>query len=93
MDAFLQFVGSTGLSTSFIGLILFLYFSLRKQEAAIRAEQIATIERLKQDIQELDAAKDKAIALVDKLRSESSDHQREISRLTAKLYKLGSDEG
>ena len=92
MDAFLQFVGSTGLSTSFIGLLLFLYFTMRKQEAAIRTEQIDTIERLKTDIQELDAARDKAIALVDKLRDESFEHQREVSRLTAKLYKLGSDE-
>lgn len=92
MDAFLQFVGTTGLSTSFIGLLLFVYFAVRKQEATVRTDQIETIERLKADIQELDAARDKAIALVDTLRDESFVHQREVSRLTAKLYKLGSDE-
>lgn len=92
MDAFLQFVGSTGLSTSLIGLLLFIYFTVRKQEAVVRADQIATIERLKVDIQELDAARDKAVALVEQLRDEKFEQQQEVARLTAKLYKLGSDE-
>lgn len=91
MDAFLQFVGSAGLSTSFIGLLLFIYFTVRKQEAVVRADQIDTIGRLKADIQELDAARDKAVALVDKLREENFERQLEVSRLMAKLYKLGSD--
>lgn len=91
MDAFLQLVGTAGLPTSFIGLLLFMYFSMRKQEATVRAEQIATIERLRAEIVELDAAKDKAVAIADKLRTDAFEKDLEIARLIGKLYRHGFD--
>lgn len=92
MEAFLQLVGSAGLPTSFIGLMLFLYFTVRKQEATVRAEQIATIERLRADVVELEAAKDKAEAIAERLRGDMLDKDREIARLVGKLFRLGSDD-
>lgn len=92
MDSFLQLVGSAGIPTSFVGLLLLLYFSVRKQEATVRAEQLATIERLKIDIVELDAAKDKAEALIKQLRTDNAEQHLEIVRLKARLIRLGNDE-
>lgn len=92
MDAFLQLVGSAGIPTSFVGVLLLLYFSVRKQEATVRAEQLATIERLKSDIVELDAAKDKAEALIEQLRTDNAEQHLEIVRLKANLIRLGEDE-
>lgn len=91
MDAFLQIIGSAGLPTSFVGLMLFLYFSVRKQEATVRAEQIATIDRLRADIVELDSAKDKAVAVADKLRADVNARDIEIARLLIRLTRLGDD--
>lgn len=92
MDAFLQIIGSAGLPTSFVGLLMFLYFSVRKQEASVRAEQVATIERLRAEIIELDSAKDKAIAIADKLRADVNAKDVEIARLMVRLAKLGDTE-
>lgn len=92
MDAFLQIIGSAGLPTSFVGLLMFLYFSVRKQEASVRAEQVATIERLRAEIIELDSAKDKAVAIADKLRSDVNAKDVEIARLMVRLAKLGDTE-
>lgn len=92
MDAFLQIIGSAGLPTSFVGLMMFLYFSVRKQEASVRAEQVATIERLRAEIIELDSAKDKAIAIADKLRADVNAKDVEIARLMVRLAKLGDTE-
>lgn len=89
MDAFLQLVGSAGLPTSFVGLLMFLYFSVRKQEATVRADQVATIERLKAEIVELDSAKDKAVAIADKLRADVNAKDVEIARLLIRLARLG----
>ena len=91
MDALLQLVGTAGFPTSFVGVLLFLFFFMRKQEAEVRAVQIASIERLRADVVELDAAKDKAVAIAEKLRSDVNDKDVEIARLVAKLYSLGSD--
>lgn len=92
MDAFLQIIGSAGLPTSFVGLMMFLYFSVRKQEASVRAEQVATIERLRAEIIELDSAKDKAIAIADKLRADVNAKDVEIARLMVRLAKLDDTE-
>lgn len=92
MDAFLQIIGSAGLPTSFVGLLMFLYFSVRKQEASVRAEQVATIERLRAEIIELDSAKDKAVAIADKLRADVNAKDVEIARLMVRLAKLGDTE-
>lgn len=89
MDAFLQIVGSAGLPTSFVGIVMFLYFSVRKQEASVRAEQVATIERLRAEIIELDSAKDKAVAIAEKLRADVNAKDVEIARLLVRLAKLG----
>lgn len=89
MDAFLQIVGSAGLPTSFVGIVMFLYFSVRKQEATVRAEQVATIERLRAEIIELDSAKDKAVAIAEKLRADVNAKDVEIARLLVRLAKLG----
>lgn len=91
MDAFLQLAGTAGIPTSFIGLMLFLFFYMRKQEAEVRAVQLATIDRLRQEVVELDAAKDKAVAVAEKLRTDVNEKDVEIARLVAKLYGLGSD--
>lgn len=91
MDAFLQLAGTAGLPTSFVGVLLFLFFYMRKQEAEVRAVQVASIERLRADVVELDAAKDKAVAIAEKLRTDVNDKDVEIARLVAKLYSLGSD--
>lgn len=91
MDAFLQLAGTAGLPTSFVGVLLFLFFYMRKQEAAVRVEQLATIERLRGEIVELDAAKDKAVAIAEKLRADVNEKDVEIARLVAKLYGLGSN--
>lgn len=92
MDAFLQIIGSAGLPTSFVGLLMFLYFSVRKQEASVRAEQVATIKRLRAEIIELDSAKDKAVAIADKLRADVNAKDVEIARLMVRLAKLGDTE-
>ena len=92
MDAFLQIIGSAGLPTSFVGLLMFLYFSVRKQEASVRAEQVATIERLRAEIIELDSVKDKAVAIADKLRADVNAKDVEIARLMVRLAKLGDTE-
>lgn len=91
MDAFLQLAGTAGLPTSFVGVLLFLFFYMRKQEAAVRVEQLATIARLRGEIVELDAAKDKAVAIAEKLRADVNEKDVEIARLVAKLYGLGSN--
>lgn len=92
MEAFLQLVGSSGFPTSFVGLMLFLFFYMRKQEAAVRVEQITTIERLRAEVIELEAAKDKAEAIAERLRGDMSEKDREISRLIGKLFRMGSDD-
>lgn len=92
MDAFLQIVGSAGLPTSFVGIVMFLYFSVRKQEASVRAEQVATIERLRAEIIELDSARDKAVAIAEKLRADVNAKDVEIARLLVRLAKLGDTE-
>lgn len=96
MDSIFQFLGSAGGPTSFIGIVLFLYFTLRKQEAALRAEQIATIERLKtdikdlrMDIKELSEDKDKQSAIIDDLRKTNGSLIGELARLQAQLIALG----
>lgn len=91
MDAFLQLAGTAGLPTSFVGVLLFLFFYMRKQEAAVRVEQLATITRLRGEVVELDAAKDKAVAIAQKLRADVNEKDVEIARLVAKLYGLGSN--
>ncbi len=91
MDAFLQLAGTAGLPTSFVGVLLFLFFYMRKQEAAVRVEQLATIARLRGEVVELDAAKDKAVAIAEKLRADVNEKDVEIARLVAKLYGLGSN--
>lgn len=92
MEAFLTLVGSAGIPTSFVGVLLLLYFSVRKQEATVRAEQLATIERLRADVVALDAAKDKAEAIIEQLRGEKAEQHLEIVRLRARLIGLGHDE-
>ncbi len=91
MDALLQLVGTAGFPTSFVGVLLFLFFYMRKQEAEVRAVQIASIERLRAEVVELDAAKDKAEAISQKLRVDVNEKDVEIARLVAKLYGLGSN--
>lgn len=91
MDAILQVVGTAGIPTSFVGVMLLLFFYMRKQEAEVRAVQIAAIERLRADVVELDAAKDKAVAIAEKLRTDVNEKDVEIARLVAKLYGLGSN--
>lgn len=85
MDSIIGFLGSAGFPTSFVGIVLFLYFTLRKQEASVRAEQIATIERLRTDIKELSVDKDQLSDQVDNLRKQNGEQLQELARLKAKL--------
>lgn len=91
MDSIFQFLGSAGFPTSFVGVVLFLYFTLRKQEAVVRADQIAHIERLKIDIKELSEDKEKLSDLVDELRKRDGENVQLIAKLQAQIISLGQN--
>lgn len=84
MEAFLQFTsmtGSMGLPSMVIGTILFLYSSLRKQEAVVRTEQLETIERLKND-------RDEVILRNDNLEEENINLKKELSMSHLEITQL-----
>lgn len=94
MEAFLQFAGmsgSMGLPSLVVGTILFLYFSIRKQEAVVRTEQLETIERLKADRLQEEQRSDERDAEIAQLRQELAKVVLENTKLQVKIIKLGGD--
>ena len=89
MDGFIELLSTAGLPTSFIGICLFIVFTIQKQLAGVRAEQIATIERLKIDVKELSEDKDKLSDKVDELRKENGEYLTRLAELQAKLISVG----
>lgn len=89
MENFIDLLSTAGLPTSFVGVCLFIIFTVQKQLAGVRAEQIATIERLKIDVKELSADKDKLSDKVDELRKENGEYLGRIASLQAKLISVG----
>lgn len=85
MEAFLQFAGmssSMGLPSLVVGTVLFLYFSIRKQEAVVRTEQLETIERLK-------AERDEETVKNDDLSQRNTDLILENTKLKTQIIELG----
>ena len=85
MEAFLQFAGmsgSMGLPSLVVGTVLFLYFSIRKQEAVVRTEQLETIERLK-------AERDEETVKNDDLSQRNTDLTLENTKLKTQIIELG----
>lgn len=92
MEAFLQFAGmsgSMGLPSLVVGTILFLYFSIRKQEAVVRTEQLETIERLKADRAEEIKRSDEKDAKIASLEKEVAEGSLRETRLKVKILELG----
>lgn len=92
MEAFLQFAGmsgSMGLPSLIVGTVLFLYFSVRKQEAVVRTEQLETIERLKierdEEIQRNDSKDEK----INSLTKDYSELMLENTKLRRQIIELG----
>ena len=88
MDDFIQLISSAGLSTSFVGICLFIVFTVQKQLAGVRAEQIATIERQKIEIKELSADKVLLNDKVDELMTTNGEHKTTIVGLKLKITEL-----
>jgi len=85
MEAFLQFAGmsgSMGLPSLVVGTVLFLYFSIRKQEAVVRTEQLETIERLK-------AERDEETVKNDDLSQRNTELILENTKLKTQIIELG----
>lgn len=103
MEAFLQFAGMAGAPTTLVGFLLFLYFTVRKQEAVVRTEQLELIERQKTENAELRARIDDLEDQEIELRREMNDKEAEarkeclqrdliINKLKIKLIQLGWEE-
>lgn len=92
MEAFLQFAGmsgSMGLPSLVVGTILFLYFSIRKQEAVVRTEQLETIERLKVERDEEISKNDEKDQRIADLSKRNSELMLENTKHKVTILKLG----
>lgn len=92
MEAFLQFAGmsgSMGLPSLVVGTVLFLYFSIRKQEAVVRTEQLETIERLKIERDEEIQKNDEKDLRISELEKEKALESLQSTRYKIKILELG----
>lgn len=93
MEDILQLVGSAGYPSGIAGILLFFFFFLRKQEAAIRTEQLETFERLKEDITDYEAREKGHLEIINDLREKESNSVQEQARLKAQLIENGIEPG
>lgn len=100
MEAFLQFAGLAGGPTSIIGFLLFLYFTVRKQEAVVQTGRLEEIERLKTDNETLRTRLEAEEKELEELRQAAylseSEHRKicaekelQITELKMELLRLG----
>lgn len=76
MDRLLDFLGTAGYPSGFVGIVLTLLFFIRKQESGVRSDINGSLQRLtaekldlKDEIDALNAKLDKAEGTIDDLRT------------------------
>lgn len=90
MEGLLTLLGPIGSPVSFIGLILFMYAYLRKQEAQVNADLKQTIDRQKDEIESIGKENSELETKIRALREENAGliTQNAVLEATIQITKL-----
>lgn len=87
--SFISAIGPAGYPTSLLGGVLMLFFYLRKQEAGVRNDIVASLERLQKDKAALQTRIDTLQAELDAKESEIDGLRAQRRELEDKAYNEG----
>lgn len=90
MEGLLTLLGPLGSPVSFIGLMLFMYAYLRKQEAQVKADLMQTIDRQKNEIESLSKENSELETKLKEYREENATLLAEnaVQQATIQIIKL-----
>jgi septal ring factor EnvC (AmiA/AmiB activator) len=87
-SSFITAIGPAGYPTSILGGVLMLFFYLRKQEAGMRTEIVASLQRLQKDKEALQARIDALQLRIDTLQKELDSRDDDIDALRMQRREL-----